>query len=224
MNSNISKYNNLNFRLKDGTLGFIKVAPSGSVYLYYDKEACKKDWDVDAMMPKDLFMTNFFNEDSFNSFIEKEGLEIVPRDSGIYSDWKVGDRVQLKDNDYVGVIAAKLGDIVFVLNDDTLPVVISTGHLVRHYKLVLTDYEQELLNATSKKEYPFRKGDRVLVRDNDKDAWRFNILESYEKSKDYPYYCKTIAYKQCIPFNEKTWKLLGTTDEYDPDDTNDESH
>lgn len=211
------KCNNLNFKLKDGTLGFIKVSPSGFVYLYYDREACKKDWDVDAMMPKDFFMTNFSHEESFNLFIKEKGLEIVPRDPGTYVVWKVGDRVVDKETGCLYTIAAKLGDIVFLLSDNNAVTSTCTAMLVKYYAHVLTDYEKELIHAQEleekKKECQFNYGDKVLVRDSD-TTWRFDVFVKYEKDTCYPYECNGSEYELCIPLNEETWKLLGTTDEY----------
>jgi hypothetical protein len=211
------KCNNLNFKLKDGTLGFIKVAPSGFVYLYYDMEACKKDWDVDAMMPKDFFMTNFSHEESFNLFIKEKGLEIVPRDPGTYVVWKVGDRVVDKETGCLYTIAAKLGDIVFLLRDNNAVTSTCTAMLVKYYALVLTDYEKELIHAQEpkKKKYgPFKNGDSVLVRDNNNEPWQHDIFYFYEEESSHPYCCEIGQYQQCIPYNEHTWQLLNTTDEY----------
>lgn len=218
MNSNISKYNNLNFRLKDGTLGFIKVDSRGSVYLYCNRGFCKKEWDVDAMMPKNNFITSFSDEDSFNSFIEKEGLEIVPRDSETYEDWKVGDMVCSRERLSMCTVIAKIGEITFLepLEGSVTPYFHTSRGMKECYRLVPTDYEKELLRTKEEdeKKCTFRKGDRVLVRNTDKNVWIFEKYGSYQGGDEYPYSCECDCYRQCIPFNEKTWMLLGTTDEY----------
>lgn len=77
----------------------------------------------------------------------------------------------------------------------------------------------DLFFAPEKKECPFKKGDRVLVRDYDNEVWRpriFSSYDSYDKECKYKYECDgdDDKYIQCIPYNEHTWKLLGTTDEY----------
>mgnify|MGYP006890208412 CR=1 FL=1 len=77
----------------------------------------------------------------------------------------------------------------------------------------------DLFFATEKQECPFKKGDRVLVRDYDNESWRpriFSSYDSYDKECKYKYECEgdDDKYIQCIPYNEHTWKLLGTTDEY----------
>lgn len=78
------------------------------------------------------------------------------------------------------------------------------------------NYSMDLFFATEKQEYPFKKGDRVLVRDYDNESWRPRIFISYDKECKYKYECEgdDDKYIQCIPYNEHTWKLLGTTNEY----------
>lgn len=215
MKYDFEKCNNLNFRLKDGTLGFIKVAPSGFVYLYYDREACKKDWDVDAMMPKDFFMTNFSDEESFNLFIKEKGLEIVPRNPETYVDWKVGDKVISNTGNQVNTIIAVLGKAIVLVRDAEVAItgLTTADNLTKYDKLILTDYEQELLAEQEKEKCPFKKGDRVLVRDSD-TSWRFDVFQNYEENASYSYVCNSSVYEQCIPLNKRTWKLLGTTKEY----------
>lgn len=77
----------------------------------------------------------------------------------------------------------------------------------------------DLFFATEKQECPLKKGDRVLVRNYDNESWRpriFSSYDSYDKECKYKYECDgdDDKYIQCIPYNEHTWKLLGTTDEY----------
>ena len=61
-------------------------------------------------------------------------------------------------------------------------------------------------------------GDKVLVRDSD-TSWRFDTFSCYRENSDYPYMCIYAPYEQCIPLNEHTWNLLGTTDEYKEETT-----
>lgn len=74
----------------------------------------------------------------------------------------------------------------------------------------------DLFFAPEERVCPFKKGDRVLVRDYDNESWRPRIFNSYDKECKYKYECEDDddKYIQCIPYNEHTWKLLGTTDEY----------
>lgn len=71
----------------------------------------------------------------------------------------------------------------------------------------------DLFFAPEKKVYSFKEGDRVLARDSD-TFWDFDYFDSYREGSFYPYMCRYAPHEQCIPLNEHTWKLLGTTDEY----------
>lgn len=55
--------------------------------------------------------------------------------------------------------------------------------------------------------------DRVLVRDSDNLAWKCDIYSHY-KDKGLHYVCVGSMYNQCIPYNEETAKLIGTTNAY----------
>ena len=154
------------------------------------------------------------NIEDFSEWAEKHDLEIVPRDPETYKDWKVGDRVRcMSGAEVVYDIAAKLGEVVFLSKNHSQVLTLPINILVRDFKLVLTDYEQELLAEQEKEKCPFKEGDNVLVRDTGK-FWRFDKFRLYNEGEYFPYVCFSAVYKQCIPLNEHTWKLLGTTDEY----------
>ena len=66
------------------------------------------------------------------------------------------------------------------------------------------------------KPYEFKKGEPVLVRDNDENIW---ILSSFIQF--IPTSCFHVTngvrpshWKQCIPYNERTMHLLGTAEDY----------
>ena len=64
-------------------------------------------------------------------------------------------------------------------------------------------------------EYPFKPFDKVLVRDSDTQSWGANLFSYYDASDDYyPYVCLSCRFGQCIPYNEHTAHLLGTTNAY----------
>jgi len=63
-------------------------------------------------------------------------------------------------------------------------------------------------------ESPFRTGDRVLVRDDNDEEWRYSIFDDYNPYSNIPYTCEGDGWRQCIPYNERTWPLLGTTEAY----------
>lgn len=59
--------------------------------------------------------------------------------------------------------------------------------------------------------HPF---DKVLARDSDLEDWSIQLF-SYimEYDKPHPYACIFDNYKYCIPYNDDTKHLVGTTDE-----------
>lgn len=54
--------------------------------------------------------------------------------------------------------------------------------------------------------------DKVLVRDSESDKWRANLFGYIDK--DGYYHCVYANWAYCIPYNEETAHLLGTTDEW----------
>ena len=55
--------------------------------------------------------------------------------------------------------------------------------------------------------------DKVLVRDNYTNRWRCTFFSHFIEGINFP--CNTVSsnYKQCIPYNNETKHLIGTTDE-----------
>lgn len=210
MKYDLTRCNNLQFRLNDGTEGFIKVSPNKDVYLYTNDE-CR--WDILRAMPRYNMVACLTN--AAEAFVSNHGLEIIPRDPETYDAWKVGDKVaNIKHGDVYTIIALFGSAAVLTMDAGDYTALTTTDALTKYHELVLTDYEQEILNAKGQGVCPFKKGDRVLVRDENEGSWAFETFDSYEGGNEYPYDCEFDSYRQCIPYNEKTWKLLGTTDEY----------
>lgn len=63
-------------------------------------------------------------------------------------------------------------------------------------------------------ERPLKPFDKVLVRDTDEQAWCANYFSHYKNDPAYFYVCINGIYHYCIPYNEHTAHLLGTTDPY----------
>ena len=215
MKYDFTRCNNLNFKVKEEGVektGYLKISSEGKVdILYSDGE---KIFDPAVQIDVPVRDIHFLNIESFSRWAERHELEIIPRDPETYKDWKVGDEVIDNAEDAICIIIARLGEVVFIKNPYEKIKTITSAWVDANYKLILTDYEQELLKAQEKKQCPFRKSDRVLVRDNNEETWRFDTFDSYEGGNEFPYDCEFDCYRQCIPYNEKTWKLLGTTDEY----------
>ena len=55
--------------------------------------------------------------------------------------------------------------------------------------------------------------DKVLVKDTPAKLWNIGIFSHYVESDTFPYKCVGDNYKLCIPYNEETKHLVGTTEE-----------
>ena len=70
------------------------------------------------------------------------------------------------------------------------------------------------------KKYEFKPFDKVLVRDYLEDKWMPNFFSCYDGTSEYKYGCiagnsdNVVFSKYCIPYNDETKHLLGTTDEW----------
>ena len=58
--------------------------------------------------------------------------------------------------------------------------------------------------------HPF---DRILVRDNNDETWSCSFFSHIREVAVYKFTTITSSYKQCIPYNDDTKHILGTTDE-----------
>lgn len=55
--------------------------------------------------------------------------------------------------------------------------------------------------------------DKVLARDNGDSAWRINLFSHIDKDEDsFPFVCLRSTWSQCIPYNDETKHLLGTSE------------
>ena len=68
----------------------------------------------------------------------------------------------------------------------------------------------KILGAEVKPECEFKPFDRVLVRDGNDGCWHADIF-SYKNKDRGRYYCTGYEWRQCIPYNDQTKHLLGTT-------------
>ena len=61
--------------------------------------------------------------------------------------------------------------------------------------------------------HQFKPFDQVLVRDYDDDPWRAMHYSHFDEMQKH--YCGSSYWVQCIPYNENTAHLLGTTKPYE---------
>lgn len=67
--------------------------------------------------------------------------------------------------------------------------------------------------------HEFKKGEPVLVRDDHISFWEISIFEKMIENKNLPYLANSghgtaYQHKYCLPYNEKTMHLLGTSNDY----------
>ena len=61
----------------------------------------------------------------------------------------------------------------------------------------------------------FKPFDKVLIRNSNKGYWRGQFYMAYGRNEDYPFECTYNCWMQCIPYNDDTKHLVGTTDDCD---------
>lgn len=57
--------------------------------------------------------------------------------------------------------------------------------------------------------------DKVLGRNEKDDVWEAELFSHYREESQYPFRCIGFGRKYCIPYNEETAHLLGTTDDWE---------
>ena len=57
--------------------------------------------------------------------------------------------------------------------------------------------------------------DKVLGRDKKDEIWEADFFSNYREKSQYPFHCIGFNRKYCIPYNEDTAHLLGTTDDWE---------
>lgn len=55
--------------------------------------------------------------------------------------------------------------------------------------------------------------DKVLVRDINNDIWGCSLFSHIREHESFPYRCIGSSYTYCVPYNEDTKHLVGTTEE-----------
>lgn len=96
------------------------------------------------------------------------------------------------------------------------------------YRFATEEEKQQLFDALAKKgkawdaekkqivdlkpKVELKPFDKVLIRDFESQAWQVSLF-GYKDSDSY-YCCNGCGWNQCIPYNEKTAHLLGTTGEW----------
>lgn len=77
------------------------------------------------------------------------------------------------------------------------------------------EYLKRFFGIEQMQEYKFKPFDKVLVKDDDENsAWSCNLFSG--ENEDGTYMCIGGYWDMCIPYNESTAHLLGTTEDFKP--------
>lgn len=208
---NISKLNNLNFKIGDKQ-GYCKVdEKNNNITLIFEDQYYSLYYNM--IMHK----VRNYKENDFKEFLsEYKNFMIVPRDSSTYDDYKCGDMVQNTETKDIGRVETRVDNMICIHwsgGDIEFEWITYNLAFSKNYRLINTDYEIDLIGGS------FKFGDKVLVRHSDDDSWKMRF---YSRTLDKLFFVREensvissdCGYKQCIPYNENTWGLLGTTDNY----------
>ena len=116
--------------------------------------------------------------------------------------FKVGDRVRHKETNKDDVYE------ITKVYDDSYGIAGFTWMIYMkyqdQYELVPNKFDPKTLKTF----------DKVIVKYIENKIWRIEYF-SYidEKNKDYPFCCLSDAYAYCVPYNDETKHLIGTTEE-----------
>lgn len=87
----------------------------------------------------------------------------------------------------------------------------------KYIKVIKENFKDKLNMETPKinsSRYNFKPFDKVVGR-TDSGYWRIDFFEFYNDDSKYaPYQCMMDAYKECLPYNDKTAKLISTCADY----------
>ena len=99
------------------------------------------------------------------------------------------------------------------------------------YRFATEEEKQQLFDALAKEgkawdaekkqvvdlkpKFEFKPFDKVLGRNEKDDVWEAELFSHYREESQYPFRCIGFSRKYCIPYNEETAHLLGTTDDWE---------
>ena len=144
----------------------------------------------------------------------KRGDVLCHKDGNLYvvfESWANDDYTEFNTTDIsFGKVEVCNTDCFVKASDEQRAVFIAKAE--KHYN---GKYNPDTLRVEPvKPECMFKPFDKVLVRDTDEQAWCANYFSHYKNDPDYFYVCINGSYHYCIPYNEHTAHLLGTTDPY----------
>lgn len=212
-------------------------------YTEFDAEFVTPDYSGAILKTKDwVNVTNENTIKQYISKIEEvkggklnlETLEIEHTEPK--QEFKDGDIITIEDTEYKAIIIYKSnGDCMFrsyaVIDNAYKKLGIDkiVNALGRCTRLATNSEKQQLFSALEKegkrwnpdtkqiedlpKKCELKPFDKVLARNSDAATWIATLFGFYDRVFE-GYVCIGDVFEQCIPYNEETKHLLGTTDEW----------
>lgn len=128
-----------------------------------------------------------------------------------------GNIVSLSDiADILGVSFKRIRRIVYMLNNGyDMNEILSLSKKDDSFMFAEeTDAEKKQI-VDLKPKCEFKTFDKVLGRNEKDDVWEAELFSHYREESQYPFRCIGFSRKYCIPYNEETAHLLGTTDDWE---------
>ena len=132
---------------------------------------------------------------------------------------KAGNAVCTRDGRKARIICYDRKDtdypIVALIDFESDGECITTCNLTGKYIGGTSNSQYDLFMAEEEEHYDisnFKPFDKVLTRDADDVFWIANIYSHFGKDSRYSFVTTYGIYSQCIPYNEETARLIGTTD------------
>lgn len=141
----------------------------------------------DSVLPRYLTFKGFV-DDEYTTFEATKGIIT----SGILTTYSIQDTLsytKIEDEERVHTVKEKIDELLREIKDANSP------------------------------DHTFQPFDKVLVRDDERENWKPTLFgfKSKEEDDDFTYATLSGCYAQCIPYNEETKHLLGTTESYKED-------
>ena len=176
-------------------------------------------------------------EERLGGKLNLETLEIEK-----HPEFKDGDIVHIPAYDIIdeAIFIAKVGadgvlhSYIYMSKDSMIPLVessFSVSGCLNNLRLATENERQQLFSALEKmgkrwnsdtkqienlpKKCEFKTFDKVLVRDIHNNRWCIDLFSYYDETSQFHYHCLRTNWTYCIPYNEETAHLLGTTDDWE---------
>jgi hypothetical protein len=213
MRYDLTRCDNLNYKNGPEGAGYVKVVDDNAYF--YTNEYWDRERLTFAVNCPDSVCT--YDDAAVESIFDTyPNFAIVPRDPETYQEWKAGDILVEKDcptgDRYHRILEVHNGYIVYD-NIGYTGITLATTQDVWNQKklrLELTPYEKEILHPHK---LDFEIGQKLLVRQRKDYQWVMRAFREEDEAGNAVCF-DGMHYKLAIPYNEKTWMLLGTTDDY----------